>query len=650
MSLHSECAGKTECHEPFETTGREWIFFEEAPTNLAKVSEDGICLRMNRRLSGLLGRKPGEKIPLESLVHPEDTEAGRLARQELLRGDSNESVWTCRFLASQDRLVSARVRASLIREGSQKPPFFLLAVEELSPSVAASPEWKEAYELILESTRQVLYELDPATGELKLTGDVLNLTGYGSGEISGEWEFWERLVHPDDRHLLEQRLQTCADGKPYHLEYRIFRKDGTIANVRDDGCAAARDAGGGRTQARLIGALLDVSEQRSLALQLQHAQKMEVFGRLAGGVAHDFNNLLTVFSGYTELLISEYPGGDPKREYLDEMQRATERAVALTSQLLAFGRLQRSTPRLLDLGEVLLEIQKMLRRLIGEDIELVTALADGVGLVFADPRQIETVLINLAVNARDAMPHGGRLSIETSNFFIRPNDRRVAAGWKPGSYVQIAVSDTGVGIDPSLFGRIFEPFFTTKGPGEGTGLGLSTCYGIVEQCGGRIEVESVPGRGSTFRICLPRVKRQEVKEAHGDLLGSRPRGKLPKGKGETILFVEDDPAVQRIYTTMLRRLGYEVLVGSNGDEAMRIASEHPEICLVLTDLVMPLMSGTELAEELRHLLPNAKIVLTSGYASEPGAQTGPIAGTTFLPKPLSRDILACKLRELIESA
>lgn len=616
---------------------------------MAQISPEGVCLRLNRRLRVLLGHNDVkvQEVGIDSLVHSADAAVGRRARARLLLGELGECAYEQRFIREDGSILPARLTASLVRNEEGKPLFFLIVVEKRAPVHADEVEWKECYEIILRATRQVMYELDPESDEMKLSGDVQSLTGYTLEELSGGWDCWKERIHQEDRHLLEQRRLSSAGGKPYHLEYRLLRKDGSVANIRDDGCVVTGSAPGKR---RIIGVLLDVSEQRNLAHQLQHAQKMEVFGRLAGGVAHDFNNLLTVFSGYTELLLAEFSGNDPKCEYLEEMQRATERAVALTSQLLAFGRLQRSTPRLMHMGEVLLDLRKMLRRLIGEDIELVTTVADGIGLVYADPRQIETVLINLAVNARDAMPHGGRLSIETSNCHIRASDRRVAAGLAPGSYVQIAVSDTGVGIDPSLFERIFEPFFTTKGPGEGTGLGLSTCYGIIEQCGGRIEVESSPGKGSTFRVCLPRVRRQEGAETGKERSGDRTRDTLPRGKGETILFVEDDPAVQRIYTTMLRRLGYKVLPGSNGDEAMRIAGEHPEISLVLTDLVMPLMSGTELAEELRHLLPNAKIVLISGYASEPGGHSSPIKGTTFLPKPLSRDTLACKLRELIESA
>ncbi len=671
MSLRSECAGNS--GGPISSGANpnlERLIFEEAPVGLAQVSTKGVCLCLNRHLRHLLGLEPERERPrakkralrFDALVHAPDAEAGRRVRSRLLRGEEPECACELWLRCEDGRRLPARVRTSLVRESGGKPLFFLLAIEPTGePEAPETPEtpdtappaairdgdlrWKQRCEILIRATRQVMYELDPRTGEMGLIGDVEQLTGYAPDAFSRGWGSWCKRVHRDDLEPLEQRHLSAVVGEPYHLEYRLLRKDGSTVCLRDDGCAISHGKPGG---VRLIGALLDVSEQRNLALQLQHAQKMEAFGRLAGGVAHDFNNLLTVFSGYTELLLADFQADDERHEYLEEMQRATQRAVVLTAQLLAFGRLQHASPRMMDMGEVLLDLGRMLRRLIGEDIELVTTVSEEIGPVFADPSQIETVLINLAVNARDAMPHGGRLSIEAANSHLRPNDRRAAAGWTPGPYVQIAVSDTGVGIAPKVRDHIFEPFFTAREPGEGSGLGLSTCCGILEQCGGRIEVESIPGRGSTFRVWLPRMPGHT--EEHREIVGRRLPGKLPRGKGETILFVEDDPAVQKIYTTMLRRLGYEVLAGSNGDEAMRIAGTHPEIQLVLTDLVMPIMGGNELAEELRHLIPKVKIVLTSGYACEPGGQVGPVQGTTFIPKPLSRDTLACKLRELIESA
>ncbi len=637
--------------------------FDYAPTGLARISQSGCWVKVNQWLCRFLGYTPAE---LEGKrwshhSHPDDFASNWLACADLFEGKAQCVTVEHRLTRKDGRSVAVTLTIAAITLPGETVPCLLVSVDpSLSPlrpgSSAAGTlsqrdardqplHWKERYESILLATGQVVYEVDLAKDAVAFTGDIQNLAGYSPAQIGGSWSQWLEKVHPDDHHLLHQLGSKIAPGESYHLEYRLIAKDGKVVSVRDDGNIVTVGAKG---RSRRVGVLVDISEQRGLAMQLHHAQKMEVFGRLAGGIAHDFNNLLTVFSGYTELLISEFSDSHPHREYLDEMQRAAERAAALTSQLLAFGRLQRSAPREVNLGDLLMELKKMLRRLIGEDIELVISVAEELGSVYADPRQLETVLINLIVNARDAMPHGGRLSIEAANSVLRPEGQRSeAVNLKPGAYVVLSVADTGIGIEASLCRRIFEPFFTTKAPGEGTGLGLSTCYGIVEQCGGSMTVASTPGKGSTFRIYLPRSKSVAV-AGRSDGSSKRP-ARLPRGNGETILLVEDDPAVQKIYSTILRRLGYTVICGSNGDEALRIAGQHPEIRLVITDVVMPLMSGTDLAEELRHLLPKTKIVLTSGYLSESIESADSTRRTPFLPKPLTRDILASTLRDLLET-
>ncbi|HWL54340.1 MAG TPA: ATP-binding protein [Chthoniobacteraceae bacterium] len=645
--------------------GAAALLFEHAPTGLARISREGHWVTVNQWLCRFLGysARELEGKRWSSHSHPDDFAANWLACSDLFEGKLGCITVEHRLRRSDDLMIATTLQiTTLPASGEGERPSLLLSVQPALPALGAAPAcssagrlakrqlrdqplpWKEHYESILLATGQVVYEVDPARDAVAFTGDLQNLTGYSPAQIGESWSAWLEKIHPDDRPLLQQLGSAATPGESYHLEYRLMAPDGRVVSLRDDGSIVTVGAKG---RSRRVGVLVDISEQRGLAMQLHHAQKMEVFGRLAGGIAHDFNNLLTVFSGYTELLISEFSEADPHREYLDEMRRATERAAALTSQLLAFGRLQRSAPREVDLGELLMELQKMLRRLIGEDVELVMRIGDDLGSVYADPRQLETVLINLVVNARDAMPHGGRLSIEAVNTVLRAErPRSNTVGLKPGAYVVLCVSDTGIGIDAKLFGHIFEPFFTTKPPGEGTGLGLSTCYGIVEQCGGRMTVESTPGKGSAFRIYLPRSKSGSPGRPVGP---SKRPARLPRGNGETILLVEDDLAVQKIYGTILRRLGYTVICGSNGDEALRIAGQHPEIRLVITDVVMPLMSGTDLAEELRHLLPKTKIVLTSGYAPESVESAVSSRQTPFLPKPLTRDILASTLRDLLEN-
>ncbi len=621
---------------------------------MAQLDLEGRFLACNRRLRGLLGVESFATLEhgtLEDFAEAEATARLQEQLRALMAGECECAAVPCGLIGRKGGRTAVTLRLSLVVTPGGKPLGFSLVAEEESGVGASGADygtrqWKERCEMALRTARLVVYERDASSHRLLMSESVQAMLGHSP--LTGGWPAWMALVHPEDRLAVERQHLSALPGEPYHHEYRVFRADGRVAVVREEGCLVADTVDPTNRRRRLVALLSDISDQRDLALKLQHAQKMEVFGRLAGGVAHDFNNLLTVFSGYTDMLVAELEPQDPRHEYLEEMQRAAERATALTSQLLAFGRMQRSQPALVHLGEVLTDLRKMLRRLIGEDIELVTNVAEGLGMVRADPRQIETVLINLAVNARDAMPHGGRLSIEIANALVRPGDRRTRAGWQPGPYVQMTVADTGIGMSAELCERVFEPFFTTKAPGEGTGLGLATCYGIVEQSGGRIGVESTPGQGSLFRIYLPRVRAEAAAHARREAV-SRGADNVPRGKGETILLVEDDLAVQKIYSTMLRRLGYNVLCGSNGDEALRIAGQHPEIGLVITDLVMPFMSGIDLAEELRHTSPNAKVVLISGYASEP-ENLNSARRIPFLAKPLSRDTLACTLRELLETA
>jgi signal transduction histidine kinase/ActR/RegA family two-component response regulator len=380
--------------------------------------------------------------------------------------------------------------------------------------------------------------------------------------------------------------------------------------------------------------------------QLIHAQKMEAIGRLAGGVAHDFNNLLTVIRGYTELMLEELPPEAPIALQLGLIQRTTDRAAALTRQLLAFSRRQLLQPIVLDLNGVVAEMEKMLRVLIGEDVELVTLLDPALGRVRADAGQLEQVLMNLAVNARDAMPGGGRLTIGTANVALGGADARRAVGIEPGRYVALTVGDTGVGMDAATQARVFEPFFTTKGPGKGTGLGLATVYGIVQQSGGHVTVESAPGRGAMFTVRLPRVE-----EALEVLEPDVPTGG-PRSGSETILLVEDEDEVRGLVRKMLRVRGYTVLEAGGGPQALELSRTHPgPIDLLVTDVVMPQMSGAELASRLTPLRPAMRVLYISGYTDDAIGHHGVLEpGVAFLHKPFTAQALATKVREALETA
>lgn len=391
-----------------------------------------------------------------------------------------------------------------------------------------------------------------------------------------------------------------------------------------------------------------LQQQRLLEEQLHESQKMEALGRLAGGVAHDFNNLLTVITGCTELLLTGLPQSEAFetiRAELEDIQQAAEHASSLIGQLLAFSRRQVLRPRILDLKELVVHMEKMLSRIIGEDIEVVTVFTPDPAIVLADQGQLEQVIMNLAVNARDAMPQGGRLTLTVTGNTLDENFCRWHPEARPGPYVRLTVSDTGVGMDEATLARAFEPFFTTKEPGLGTGLGLSTVHGIVKQSGGFIQVTSKPGQGTTFELYLP----QALEEMEPREPGPCPSDKVLAGM-ETILLVEDDPLVRRVASKILRIHGYAVLEAGSGREALSLATRHPgSIDLLLTDLVMPDMHGRDLAERWQELHPESRILFTSGYAdSIPGeAQCPFLSGTSFIPKPYRLHALARKVREVL---
>jgi len=395
---------------------------------------------------------------------------------------------------------------------------------------------------------------------------------------------------------------------------------------------------------QVLGVATDITERKRLEAQLLQAQKIEAVGRLAGGVAHDFNNLLTVITSYTGLVLEQLAPDDPLREDVGEIKKAADRAARLTSQLLAFSRKQIAQPRVLDANVVIADLDKMLRRLISEDIELRIVTGPGQVYVRADPGQIEQVIVNLAVNARDAMPNGGRLMIETSTVEIGPEVGRRLFPPPPGEYALIVVSDTGVGMDADTMSHIFEPFFTTKPPDKGTGLGLSTVYGIVKQAGGDVRIQSQPGRGTWVRIYLPRITAPDA--AIHSVCGPGPA--KTNGRG-TILLVEDDPALCALAQRVLVAVGYTVLAAPNGPDAVALSEHYQgDIDLVATDVVMPVMSGRALVERITAQRPGAKVLYMSGYTDDDIVRRG-IGATpsTFLQKPFTPDVLLQHVREAL---
>jgi len=392
-----------------------------------------------------------------------------------------------------------------------------------------------------------------------------------------------------------------------------------------------------------VAAMIDITERKFLEQQFRHSQKMEAVGHLAGGVAHDFNNFLTIITGYGQMIQRNLDPESPMRAHVEEILKSGERAAALTRQLLAFSRRQDFSPRMLDLNTVVSSTENMINLLIGKNIELVTALPAGIGIVSGDPGQIEQVIMNLAVNARDAMSNGGTITIETANVELDEAYARAHMHVKPGSYVMLAVTDSGCGMDATTQAHIFEPFFTTKEPGKGTGLGLATVYGIVKQHGGNIWVYSELNQGTSFKVYFPRIETGAAKAESHHPVASKLRG------SETILVVEDEQAVRSLLVRMLRSLGYWVLEASRADEALMVCLRHKgPVHLLLTDVVMPQKSGRDLLDHLRPLRPDIKVLFTSGYTEETLHRRVLERNAPFLQKPFTEEMLARKVRDVLD--
>ena len=450
----------------------------------------------------------------------------------------------------------------------------------------------------------------------------------------------EVLKNPSDFDGFKELLDVASEFKDVEVELK--RKNDGIITVRCTGRKVKQDHQGMPCFDLFAE---DVTERRVLERQLQMAGKMEAIGRLSGGVAHDFNNLLSVVIGYCRLLKR---GLDPRSapfEYVEEIEKAGQRAIALTQQLLAFSRQQILTPSILNINDLLLDMVKMLPQLLGEDVEVSTDLCSDLGMVKADQGQIGQVIMNLAVNARDAMPKGGKLRIETLNVELDQAYVRQHTGAKPGHYVKMTVIDTGIGMDRQTLAHIFEPFFTTKEVGKGTGLGLATVYGVVKQSGGYVWVDSEPGQGASFQIFLPRIL-----EAAAMLPPSTPLTEA-KGGSETILLVEDSEPLRKLTRGLLESYGFHVLVAQDGEEALQVAARHErKIDLLLTDVVMPRMNGRSLAERLLLNQPGAKVLYISGYAdSIIAAQGGLEQGMVLLHKPFTEEALIRKVREVLDA-
>ncbi|HKV40310.1 MAG TPA: PAS domain S-box protein, partial [Blastocatellia bacterium] len=495
---------------------------------------------------------------------------------------------------------------------------------------------------LAEISHEVFWVYDVVSGKMVYVSPAYeDIFGRTCDELYRTPRSYFESVHPEDTQRISMAHERQIRGQHTDEEYRVIRPDGRCRWVKDRAFPITDESG--KTY-RVAGIVSDVTVQKQLEEQLRGAQKMEAVGRLAGGVAHDFNNLLTAILGYSQLALARLNEGEPLHKFVDEIRKAGQRAAQLTSHLLAFTRKQVLQPRVIDLNTVIMDIEKMLNRLIGEDINFTTDLEPELRPVKADRGQIDQVIMNLVVNARDAMPRGGNLTIRTSNVDLDALYADLHMEVDPGAYVLLAVTDSGIGMDKETMAQVFDPFFTTKEPGKGTGLGLSTVYGIVNQSGGHIWVYSEPGIGTTFKIYL-RAADEAIDRRHA------PReADLPVGT-ETILLVEDEPMVRDLAAFVLGEQGYTVLEASEGDQALRLAEEHTgKIHLVLTDVIMPKLGGRELAERLELARPETRVLFYSGYSDTAIGIHGRLDHkANFLEKPFTRDSLARKVREVLDA-
>ncbi len=510
---------------------------------------------------------------------------------------------------------------------------------ELNRQQELLQERERRYRLLAESTNDIIVQFDRDGRVLEVGSQIEAQLGYPVDQLIGGSAF--EPIHPDDLAAVQAAWDQVWQQKTAHVTYRFRLADGQwrwfearMSRIETDG------------QDTVFVVAIDVTERRNLAEQLQQAQKMESIGRLAGGIAHDFNNLLTVMHGYVELVLADLPTDSAAAQDLRELQHTQERATKLTRQLLAFARNQVITPQLLDLSTLINDMARMLTRLIGEDVEMRIYHQPALAPVYADPGQIEQVIVNLIVNARDAMPGGGSLIIETNNAALSEAYTRAHTGVTAGSYVMVAISDTGTGIPDDIKPYLFEPFFTTKAPGQGTGLGLATCYGIIKQNQGFIYIYSEPNVGTTVKFYLPDATGQNAEP----VVSAAPADQLYGS--ERILVVEDETALRELVERVLISYGYSISIAANGAEALHMLAQQNEcpIDLLLTDVVMPRLGGQLLVDELKARWPHLKILYTSGYTDQAVLEHGRLTSNIdFLPKPFTPLELAWKVRTVLDS-
>ena len=612
------------------------------------LSIDGYHLvrYVNAAVTRVLGYRASDLLarPFGALVHPDERDKLEAQLAEALRSPDTIRMLEHQLRRADGRWEIVETTPSALDDPTGRPHLML--------HVRCVTERKRAEHALLRSearlreaqriARVASWELDLESEQVIWSEEIFRLIEVDPVSFGASFESYLDAIHPEDLERVNAaRAAALRERKPYRVTHRLLTKTGQIKHVEVQ-CEVDFGADGRPTRSR--GTIQDITERQALEAQLAQRQKMETVGQLAAGVAHDFNNLLTVINATADLAAVDLPAGDPMREACEAILEAGTRAAALTQQLLAFGRKQILQPTVLDLDAIVAHVAPMLRRLLGSQIKVVVRTTEGLGRVRADPVQMDQIVLNLSINGRDAMPRGGTLTLQTGNVELDASYTRTHQGVQPGPYVMLAVSDTGTGMDEATRERMFEPFFTTKGPGKGSGLGLATVYGIVKQSGGDIWCYSEPGKGTTLKVYLPRVDLPAGGEGAAE--------QQPAVHGtETILVVDDDEGLRRVARRILERHGYTVIVAENGEEALGLlGSREGRIDLLLTDVVMPGMSGPQLAEQIQLRYPATRVLYASGYTEDSMIHHGVAdESAPFIMKPYTLQTLPRKVREILDS-
>lgn len=627
-----------------ESEKRYRAVVEDQPDLICRFDLKGKITFVNQAYSAFYGKSSTELIgtPFMPTLSTEDREIPLHVFSELKPQQPSLS-FDNKLLLPDGRLVWHHCTIHSLFDEQGRAQEFQSVIHDITSRKELEEtlrEREEFFRLISENMTDMIAVLNPEGRRLYNSPSYSNILG-DPAKLVGSNSFAD--IHPDDRDSIQRTFkETISSGVGQRAEFRFVRPDGTVRFMESQGSIIKGKPG---QPDKVLVVSRDITERLGLETKLRQSQKMEAIGRLAGGIAHDFNNLMQAIIGYTNLLLQRLPPSDTNRDTIQQIEKSADRAAALTSQLLAFSRKQILKSKVFSLDVVVADVNKLLRRLIGENIQLVNRSTQSAGYVCADPGQIEQVILNLSLNARDAMSQGGTLMIETANVELTEKPEGFSDDFRPGNYVRLSVTDTGSGMTPEVKSHLFEPFFTTKGVGKGTGLGLSIVYGIVKQSGGEITVSSDVGRGTTFQVYLPRVDAPAP-----TIVPTSPVAPPNRSGQETILLVEDEEIVRGMLCEVLRAHGYTVLEAGHGHQAIEMARQPDPIHLLITDMLMPEMNGSELASRLLSTRPNLPVLYISGYSDDEARRLGKIEQPAeFLQKPFRPDALLAKARQILDA-